>query len=85
MTHATFLGHMWSYSLQSKTGNVSQTLMKAALKAIANNDVRTAFGLNEKDKVKASRVIRDTIEAKLIKPVDPETAPRYMKYVPFWA
>ena len=52
---------------------------------IANSNVRTAFGLQEKDKVKASRIIRDTVEAKKIKPVDPQTAPRYMKYVPFWA
>ena len=53
--------------------------------AISNADIRTVFGLEEKDKVKASRVIRDTMEAKLIKPVDPLTAPRYMRYVPFWA
>ncbi len=34
---------------------------------------------------KEDRIIRDTLDAKLIKPMDPETAPRYMKYVPFWA
>ena len=53
--------------------------------AISNKDIRDVFGLQDKEKVKASRVIRDTMEAKLIKPVDPNTAPRYMKYVPFWA
>ena len=52
---------------------------------ITNADVRTAFGLEDRDKVKASRIIRDTLELNLIKPVDPTTAPRYMRYVPFWA
>lgn len=30
-------------------------------------------------------VIRDTLEAKMIKYVDLSIAPRYMKYVLFWA
>ena len=38
--------------------------------AITNSDVRIAFGLDEKEKVKASRMIRDTLELKSIKPVD---------------
>ncbi len=53
--------------------------------AITNTDIRSAFALDEKDKIKASRIIRDTVDAKLIKPMDPETAPRYMKYIPYWA
>ena len=28
---------------------------------------------------------RGAVEAKFIKPLDPETAPRYMKYIPMWA
>ena len=51
---------------------------------IVNADVRKAFGLEEGDRVKASRIIRDTTEVGLIKPVDPNTAPRYMRYIPFW-
>ena len=53
--------------------------------AITNNAVREVFGINDKDKYKASRIIKDTLEARLIKPVDENTAPRYMKYIPFWA
>lgn len=41
--------------------------------------------ISDKDKYKASRVIKDTLEASLIKPVDENTTPRYMKDVPFWA
>lgn len=54
--------------------------------AITNADIRKIFGINsENEKVKASRIIKDTLEAKLIKPVDADTAPRYMKYIPYWA
>ena len=28
---------------------------------------------------------QDAVSKKLIKPLDPSTAPRYMKYVPIWA
>ncbi len=78
------------FNLTTKEDRTRTCYMLACLafvtsEAIANSDVRSAFGLGERDKVKASRMIRDTLEAKLIKPVDPDTAPRYMKYVPFWA
>lgn len=49
------------------------------------NSLRDLFDINDKDKYKASRIIKDALEAKLIKPVDENTAPRYMKYIPFWA
>ena len=53
--------------------------------AITNSDIRLLFGLDESEKVKSSRIIKDTLDAGLIKPVDPNTAPRYMKYIPHWA
>ena len=53
--------------------------------AINNNAVRELFDIGDRDKYKASRIIKDTLEAKLIKAVDENTAPRYMKYIPFWA
>lgn len=77
------------FELTTKEDRVRTCYMFACLafvnsSAISNSEIRTVFGLEEKDKVKASRVIHDTINAKLIKPVDPSTAPRYMKYIPFW-
>lgn len=54
-------------------------------KAINNNTIRELFNISDKYKYKASRIIKDTIDAELIKPVDKNTAPRYMKYIPFWA
>ena len=32
-----------------------------------------------------SRLIKEAVNQKYIKPFDPTTAPRYMKYVPTWA
>ena len=51
--------------------------------SIANAGIRKLFGLKDSDNVKASRIIKDTLAAGLIKPLDPSTAPRYMRYIPF--
>ena len=78
------------FDMTSREDRVRTCYMLACLayvtsQTITNADVRTAFGLEDRDKVKASRIIRDTLELNLIKPVDPTTASRYMRYVPFWA
>lgn len=78
------------FELTSKEDRVRTCYMQACLASVtadslANADVRELFGLGDGAKVKASRIIKDTVEAGLIKPVDPDTAPRYMRYVPFWA
>lgn len=77
------------FDMMSKEDRIRTCYMLACLafvtsESISNTDIRSAFGLGEKDKVKASRIIRDTLAAGLIRPMDPETAPRYMKYVPYW-
>jgi predicted HTH transcriptional regulator len=53
--------------------------------AITNAEIRSLFGLTVAEKAKSSRLIKETIKQGLIKPIDAETAPRYMKYIPFWA
>jgi predicted HTH transcriptional regulator len=53
--------------------------------AIGNADIRKIFTIESNDSYKSSRVIKDTVEAGLIKPIDENTAPRYMKYIPYWA
>lgn len=52
---------------------------------ITNASIRKLFALEENEKVKASRIIKDTLEMRLIKPVDENTSPRNMKYIPIWA
>lgn len=78
------------FELTSKEDRIRTCYMQACFAyvnfgAITNADVREIFGLGESEKVKSSRIIKDTVEAGLIKPVDPDTAPRYMKYIPHWA
>ena len=52
---------------------------------ISNSSVRDRFGLDVSNSATASRIIKETLKRQLIKPVDPDTAPRYMKYIPIWA
>ncbi len=52
---------------------------------ITNASLRERFGLPETSSGMISRVIKEAIRKGLIKPYDPDTAPRYMKYVPYWA
>jgi len=50
---------------------------------MTNSTLRARFGIDEKTRSQTSRIIRDTVEAGLIKPKDAESRSR--KYVPCWA
>lgn len=52
---------------------------------LTNSSLRIRFGLKESSSGSVSRLIKEAVDAKFIKPLDPETAPRYMKYIPIWA
>ncbi len=52
---------------------------------MTNATVRERFGLADKNRATASRLIKEAIEAGAVKPHDASAAPRLMKYVPFWA
>jgi predicted HTH transcriptional regulator len=52
---------------------------------MTNGSLRERFGIEEKNAAIASRIIRDTVEAKMIKPYDPDQGKKYAKYLPFWA
>lgn len=52
---------------------------------MTNATLRQRFGMDSKQISIASRIIRDTVEASKVKPKDPDTAPKHMKYVPYWA
>ena len=52
---------------------------------LTNSSLRERFGLKSSSSGSISRLIRDTVEMGLIKPLEPDTAPRYMKYLPIWA
>lgn len=52
---------------------------------INNSSLRQRFGLKESSSGSISRLIKEALSENLIKPLDSETAPRYMKYIPYWA
>ena len=52
---------------------------------MTNSSLRERFGVPESNSSAISKLIKTTEEAGLIKKFDPETAPRYMSYIPFWA
>ena len=53
--------------------------------ALTNSSLRERFNLPESSSGTISRLIKETVSHKLIKPLDPTTAPRYMRYIPNWA
>ena len=52
---------------------------------LTNTTLRERFGLKVSSSGSVSRLIKEAVNMKLIKPLDPETAPRYMRYIPYWA
>ena len=52
---------------------------------LTNSSLRERFGLKESSSASISRLIKEAVARKFIKPLDPATAPRYMKYIPIWA
>lgn len=52
---------------------------------LTNRSLRDRFGIQTSSSAVISRLIRDAMAKNLIKPFDPDTAPRYMKYMPSWA
>ena len=52
---------------------------------LTNSSLRERFGLKESSSGSISRLIKEAVSQGLLKPLDPQTAPRYMKYIPFWA
>ena len=65
------------------------TYLHACLKyiegdALTNTSLRERFGLKITSSGQVSRLIKDTVMKGYIKPIDPDTAPRYMRYIPSW-
>lgn len=52
---------------------------------LTNTSLRERFGIEEKNRATASRIIRDAVDTGVITPFDPSAAPKIMKYVPWWA
>jgi ATP-dependent DNA helicase RecG len=55
-------------------------------KPMTNASLRARFSIADQNYAVASRIIAETIDAKLVKPADPASKSRkHARYVPFWA
>ncbi|WP_454288232.1 ATP-binding protein [Rhizobium arsenicireducens] len=52
---------------------------------MTNTSLRERFGIEEQNAATASRIIRDALDAGVIKPYDPGQGKRNARYVPYWA
>jgi len=52
---------------------------------MTNTTLRERFGIEARNSATASRIIKDTLEAELIKPHDPDQGKRNARYVPHYA
>ena len=54
-------------------------------KTLTNKSLRDRFNMNDYSAGSISRLIKESVSEVQIKPLDSETAKRYMKYIPAWA
>lgn len=78
------------FKKMEKEDKARATYLHACLKYVTreymtNSSLRYRFGLEDKDISIVSRIIKDSIDMNMIKALDPNTAPRYLKYIPYWA
>jgi ATP-dependent DNA helicase RecG len=52
---------------------------------MTNTTLRERFGIEDKNSATASRIIKETLEANLIRPLDESASRKFMRYVPWWA
>lgn len=88
-TKVTLFSHI-PYSKMDKEDKLRACYLHACLKYVnndyvTNTSLRERFGIDSKNNAMVSRIIKSGIQENLIKPYNEETAPRYMKYVPYWA
>lgn len=76
-----------TYSMEDK---LWACYMHACIKQVqgeqlTNSTLRSRFGLKDSASGSMSRLIKEAINRGLIKPLDPDTAPKHMRYIPIWA
>lgn len=71
--------------VEFKHNNYQPQMIGEDISALTNSSFRERFGLKESSAGSVSRLIKEAVDKQIIKPIDPDTAPRYMKYIPIWA
>ncbi|RLJ19732.1 transcriptional regulator [bacterium endosymbiont of Escarpia laminata] len=88
-TRAVLFGHR-EFREMDKDDRIRACYLHACLKYVqrdfmTNTTLRERFGIEEKNSSMASRIIRDTIEAGLIRCHDETVGSKARKYLPWWA
>jgi len=89
-TRAVLFAHR-TFAAMYKADRVRACYLHACLlhvqrQQMTNSTLRQRFGIHERNRAQISRVISDTIDAKLIRPYNPESeSRRHASYVPYWA
>jgi ATP-dependent DNA helicase RecG len=88
-TRAILFAHR-SLTKMAKTDRIRSCYLHACLRYVmrdhmTNTSLRERFGIESHNSAVASRIIRETLETKLIRPYDESASKKFMKYVPFWA
>lgn len=52
---------------------------------LTNSSLRERFGVPQSSSGSISRLIKEAVKEELVKPLDPTTSNKYMKYIPIWA
>ena len=78
-----------SFSTMTLEENVWACYLHACIQYLnqqpcTNTTARTRFGLSSTQQSQTSRLIKECVIQKQIRPLDPETAPKHMSYVPIW-
>ena len=78
------------FAKMSKADRIRACYQHAGLQFIShdhmtNKSLRKRFAIDDANYPMASRIIKDTLGVKLIKPLDPDNKSRkHAKYVPYW-
>lgn len=88
-TRAVLFAHK-PLSAMDKADRVRACYLHACLcyvtrREMTNTTLRARFGVEEHNRSVVSRLIREAVEAGVVVPVDPDAAPKLMRYLPFWA
>lgn len=89
-TRVTLFAHR-PVSRMDRKDRVRATYLHSCLKYVqrenlTNSSLRDRFGIKKENSAMVSRIIKEAVEDKAIKLVDPESESRkHSKYVPFWA
>lgn len=88
-TRVVLFGHQ-PLTKMDKADRVRACYLHACLKYVSrefmtNTSLRERFGIASQNSAMASRLIKEALEAQVIRPYDETAARKMMKYVPIWA